>query len=103
MLHSFCRWIIQVLSAALEAADMKRWLGYLSLFAVLLVSTPSFAANTSVPNMTAATAVAGTDLWYCVQSAGTTDRKCTSAQVAAYIYGLMSGDATTSGTGAITF
>lgn len=62
----------------------------------------AFAANSSVPNMTAATSVAGTDLWYCAQSAGTLDRKCTSAQFAAYVNSLFSQDCTVNGTGTVT-
>lgn len=81
---------------------MKRWLGYLFVFASLVLASPSFAANSSVPNMTAASSVAGTDLWYCAQSAGTLDRKCTSAQFAAYINSLFSQDCTVNSTGTVT-
>src|SRR5579859_1882880 len=102
MLHSFCRSMARASSAALEAANMKRWLGYLFVFASLVLASPSFAANSSVPNMTAASSVAGTDLWYCAQSAGTLDRKCTSAQFAAYINSLFSQDCTVNSTGTVT-
>ena len=81
---------------------MKKWIGTLLCLGLLLAAPAAQAANSSVPNMTAAGSVGGTDLWYCV-SGGTLDRKCTSAQIAAYVYGLTSGDATINGTGAVTF
>lgn len=81
---------------------MRRYL--IVLVSLLSLLAPQAqAANSTVSAMTAATSVAGTDLVYCVQSAGTLDRKCTPAQIAAYIYGLTSGDATIGGTGAVTF
>lgn len=46
--------------------------------------SPAMAADGSVPAMTAGSAVADTDLFYCAQSSGTTDRKCTGAQVKTY-------------------
>lgn len=46
--------------------------------------SPAKAADSSVPAMTAGAAVADTDLFYCAQSSGTTDRKCTGAQVKTY-------------------
>lgn len=55
----------------------------LSSLAILL-AFPAMAADTSVPNMTAGAAMSDTDLIYCAQSAGTTDRKCTGAQVKTY-------------------
>lgn len=82
---------------------MRALLTRLAIVLSLLAPGAAFAADSTVPAMTAATSVAGTDLWYCAQSAGTLDRKCTSAQIAAYVYGLTSGDATVSGTGAVTF
>jgi hypothetical protein len=84
---------------------MRHFLKTLSpiLLLVALLSPQAKAANSTVSAMTAASSVAGTDLWYCAQSAGALDRKCSSAQVAAYIYGLTSGDATIGGTGAVTF
>ena len=55
----------------------------LSLAALFIAST-AFAADTSVPNMTAGSAMSDTDLIYCAQSSGTTDRKCTGAQLKTY-------------------
>ena len=49
--------------------------------------------------MTGASALGGTELFYCIQ--GGADRKCTAAQMATYIYGLSSGDCTISGVGTI--
>ena len=52
--------------------------------AIALIPLWALAADTSVPNMTAGSAMSDTDLIYCVQSSGTTDRKCTGAQVKTY-------------------
>jgi hypothetical protein len=82
---------------------MKRLLGPLIAAALLILAPAAQAANSTVSAMTAASSVVGTDLLYCAQSAGTLDRKCTPAQMAAYVYGLTSGDALINGTGAVTF
>lgn len=79
---------------------MKRILVVIA--ALFALQSSGFAADSSVPAMGNATSVAGTDGFYCIQSAGTVEHECTSAQMAAYIYGLMSGDATAGGTGALT-
>lgn len=68
----------------------------------MLVGGPARAADSTVSAMTAAGSVTGADLLYCVQSGGTLDRKCTSAQMAAYINSLVSGDCTATGTGTYT-
>jgi hypothetical protein len=80
---------------------MKRWLGSIIAAAFLIFAPAAQAANSTVSAMTAASALGGTELLYAVQ--GGADRKATPLQMAAYVYGLMSGDATASGTGAITF
>lgn len=56
--------------------------------AIALTPLGAFAADTSVPNMTAGGAVTDTDLFYCAQSAGTTDRKCTGLQLKTYAAGV---------------
>src|ERR1700753_1738013 len=76
------------LSAAREAADMKRLLLAVGLYLGLIA--PSLAANSTVSAMTAASALTGTELLYCVQSSA--DRKCTPAQLSTYIQSLISGD-----------
>lgn len=53
--------------------------------ALLALFSPAFAADTGVPNMTAGGAMSDTDLIYCAQSSGTTDRKCTGAQAKTYV------------------
>lgn len=53
---------------------------------------PAKAADSTVSALTSASAFAGTELLYIVQSAA--DRKGTPAQMATYVYGLMSGDCT---------
>lgn len=68
---------------------------------LLALLSPAKAADSTVAAMSAASALGGTELLYTVQ--GGADRKATPLQMAAYVYGLMSGDATTSGTGTITF
>lgn len=65
-----------------------------------LHGSPALAADSTVAAMTAASALGGTELLYTVQ--GGADRKATPAQMAAYVYGLMSGDCTATGTGGIT-
>lgn len=52
--------------------------------ALLALNSPAFAADTSVPSMTAGAAMSDTDLIYCAQSSGSTDRKCTGAQIKTY-------------------
>jgi hypothetical protein len=78
---------------------MKKLLGILALWFSL--GAASFAANVNIDGLPAAASVGGTDLLECEQ--GGTNRKCTAAQAAAYVYGLTSGDATVNGTGAVTF
>lgn len=58
---------------------------------------PARAADSTVAAMSAASALGGTELLYCVQ--GGADRKCTPVQLAAYIFGAVSGDLTCNGTG----
>lgn len=61
---------------------MRRYL--LIAAGLLALLSPAIAADTSVPSMTAGAAMSDTDLLYCAQSSGTTDRKCTGAQVKTY-------------------
>jgi len=74
-----------------------RWLAGLL---ALLVPVAAYAANTSVPNMTAVGSVLGTDLFYDSQSGG--NNKATAAQIASYFFGTVSGDCTATGLGVIT-
>lgn len=60
---------------------MRKLIGIL---AAAFISSAALAADTSVPNMTAGGAMSDTDLTYCAQSSGTTDRKCTGAQIKTY-------------------
>jgi hypothetical protein len=53
-----------------------------------------------VAALTAASALAGSELLYCVQ--GGADRKCTISQAATYVFSLVSGDCTAAAGGAIT-
>jgi hypothetical protein len=71
----------------------------IAIAAWLALAAPSFAANSTVSAMTAASAFGGTELLYIVQ--GAADRKGTPAQMATYVYGLASGDCTISGVGAV--
>ena len=78
---------------------MKKLLSTFAVWIALLA--PALAANVNIDALPAAGSVAGTDLLECEQTG--TNRKCTAAQTAAYVYGLMSGDATAAGGGAVTF
>lgn len=71
-------------------------LGVLSL----LPLAPVKAADSTVAALTAAGAVSGTELFYCVQTGA--DRKCTATQLATFIFGQVSGDATSTGPGVFT-
>lgn len=73
---------------------------YILAIILFLLPTLAKAADSTVTTMTAASALGGTELLYVVQ--GAADRKGTPLQIAAYNYGLMSGDATASGTGSLT-
>ena len=59
------------------------------LFAVALlgIASSARAADSTVLNMTAASAISGTDLFYCSQASGTNDRKCTASQLGAWALG----------------
>lgn len=74
---------------------MRRYL--LAAAALLALWSPAKAADSSVPTMTAGSAISDTDLMYCAQSAGTLDRKCTPLQLSTYIFGKVTGDLTCSG------
>jgi hypothetical protein len=76
---------------------------FVALSVMLLTSTMSQAANTKLSSLSAAGAISGANLFYAVQTPGSGGVAATATQVGAYIYGLMSGDATASGTGAVTF
>ena len=56
------------------------------ILSALLASFGARAADSTVPAMTAASAVSGTDLFYCSQAAGTNDRKCTASQLATFFW-----------------
>jgi hypothetical protein len=77
---------------------MRRFL--IALAAVLALASPVRAADSTVAAMTAASALAGSELLYCVQ--GGADRKCTPSQAATYVFSLVSGDCTAAAGGAIT-
>lgn len=78
---------------------MRRHL--IAFVALLSILSPAAkAANSTVSAMTAASALAGTELLYCVQSAA--DRKCTPVQLSAYVFGLVSGSLSCTGLGACT-
>lgn len=60
--------------------------------ALLALLSPAKAADSTVSALSAASAFGGTELMYIVQSSA--DTKGTPAQMATYVYGLMSGDCT---------
>lgn len=67
----------------------------LSLFA-----SPALAADSTVTALSAASALGGTELLYCVQ--GAADRKCTPAQQSTYTNSLFSQDCTVTSGGVVT-
>jgi hypothetical protein len=76
----------------------KLLLGTVALW--LAFAPAAHAVNVNIDGLPAAASVVGTDLHECEQSG--INNKCTATQIAAFFYGLMSGDATSSGTGALT-
>lgn len=66
----------------------------LTLFFLLETLVGTFAANSTLSALPAASALGGTELMYCVQSGG--DTKCTPAQLSTYIQSLISGSCTIS-------
>jgi hypothetical protein len=85
-------------SAVREAADMRRIL--IIAASLLMLASPAKAVDSTVSGMIAASALGGTELLYCVQ--GAADRKCTPIQLAAYLFGTVSGDLTCAAGGACT-
>lgn len=71
---------------------LKRWL--LSLLLCLFLCEAAAAANTTLGNLTAGGSVAGTDLFYDVQTVGTGGVKVTGTQLNTFIW--LQGGATTS-------
>lgn len=65
------------------------------LFVLALSVGRGYAADSTVSALTAASALSGTELFYCVQSGA--DKKCTPAQLSTYVQGLVTGDCTISG------
>lgn len=78
---------------------MKKLLTILGLS--WLLAGPALAANVNIDGLPAAASVAGANLFECEQ--GGVNRQCTGTQMAAFVYGLMSGDATAAAGGAVTF
>ncbi len=63
---------------------MRKW--FLLIGALLGLSSPASAADSTIASMTAASTLAGTELLYCTQSSA--DRKCTVSQWATYLTSL---------------
>ncbi len=61
--------------------DGMRNLWKITALLVTMLAPPALAADSTVPAMTAAGAITGTDLFYCIQSGGTLNRKCTATQL----------------------
>lgn len=83
------------------SVTLRSWIA--ALAALVLASGNAWAANSTLSALTASGALAGANTLYVVQTPGAGGVKATMTQVGAFTYGLMSGDATASGTGAITF
>lgn len=65
-----------------------------ALAAIVILASPSRAADSTVANLTAASALSGAELLYCVQ--GGADRKCTVTQMGTFVWSNISGDCTAS-------
>ncbi len=81
--------------------ESKRFI-VLSIAGALSFSTAAYAANTALSNLTASGALAGANLIYVVQTAGSGGVKATMTQVATFINSLFSGDFTCASGGACT-
>lgn len=81
---------------------LKRKFRLLAILGALGFATAAYAANTALSALSASGAIAGTNLFYVVQTAGVGGVKATAAQVATYINSLFSGDATVASGGAVT-
>jgi hypothetical protein len=82
---------------------MKNPIAVIALLCALVFTAPCPSDAQTINNLGAGRgSVSGTDLFPSYQGALPAVRP-SAAQIAAYVYGLMSGDATASGTGAVTF
>jgi hypothetical protein len=73
-----------------------------AIAALLITSTIAWAVSTQVSNLSASGAIAGANLLYVVQTAGSGGVKATFTQVATFINSLFSGDCTATSGGALT-
>lgn len=73
-----------------------------AIAALLITSTIAWAVNTQLSNLSASGAIAGANLLYVVQTAGSGGVKATFTQVATFINSLFSGDCTATSGGALT-
>lgn len=79
---------------------LRKWTS--AIAALLMSGGVAFAVATKLSDLSASAAVAGTDLFYVVQSAGSGGVKATAAKVATYVFSLFSQDCTANSTGTIT-
>jgi hypothetical protein len=84
------------------APRLKRKLRFAAILASVGFATAAYAANTALSALSASGAIAGTNLFYVVQTAGVGGVKATATQVATFINSLFSGDATVASGGAVT-
>lgn len=106
--------MLSVLECALIAAALctmlamigklarRRHLTVISFGLALSFATAAYAANTALSALSASGALAGANLIYVVQTAGTGGVKATMTQVATFINSLFSGDATVTSGGVVT-
>src|ERR1700722_15310612 len=74
----------------------------IALAGSLSFATVAYAANTALSNLTASGALAGANLIYVVQTAGTGGVKATLTQLLTFIMGQISGDVTCASGGSCT-
>ena len=84
--------LVCILGAALFVAlgafrlKQRRWVrACISTIASVALTTAAYAASTTLSNLSAGSAISGTDLFYDVQTAGTGGVKVTAAQLLTYI------------------
>lgn len=93
-----CTFLTGILAVRKQQARLVSW----ALTGTIMFATAAYAANTALSALSASGALAGANLIYVVQTVGSGGVKATMTQVATFIYGLMSGDCTATGGGAIT-
>lgn len=94
--------LFTLLSLFSRVVKCSRRLKAATIAGALLLATAAYAANTALSALSASGALAGANLIYVVQTAGSGGVKATMTQVATFINSLFSGDFTCTSGGACT-